>query len=297
MPPKSRAAKAAVVADPAPVAEPTVGKTLFSAHFLDGYVIRRLIEYKKVCCSSGTLMLGEAHIRPQSRNHSNPSAASVFHDILLFAHKIGNYQFSPATPDIDLLVVHYLLGEMGQSLADVRKKMPATISHLDGETQMRVTQRQGSRDPDYVSIQNTDDEPSDPPDVPVPEHQPNLTLSVATFCAVCAKFIQRKSKFVKVTMFPHRMHWAGYIDETRTVKEYTFENEGASVDPNEGPGEMFVFPRKFVAMLGKIAQVPAEKSKATIRIYHAPGSPIKVSFDVGSIGVCNTYLRDTLARS
>lgn len=293
---KTEQTTAVVVIEPEPnkaVFSPSASKLCFGAHFLDGYVIRRLVELNKICCQHSLMMVGDAYIRFQCKNAEDSAQASYFSDTILAAPRFGVYNFNRPAPDVDLLLIHTNLTEMAQALSDVRKKMPVTISHFEGEKRLRVTRSSTIKNPDYVSILMTDEQPSEPPEVSVPDHTPNITLSVSDFCSNSAKFVGRKVKYVECTMFARKMHWAGYIDETRCVKEHTFENETLEAPPAEDtkPIQKYIFPKRFISVLSKLKQIPAEKS--TVRIFHSKDSPLKIQIDVATIGMTNIYLRDT----
>lgn len=267
----------------------------------DGYVLRKLIDSVRLVANDGVFLMQEGMIRFQAcgTGQGRYNEATPFVDTILFTDRIGHY--SLRLPDNrGAIEIPVNMAEMQKATSGTRKPEPIRMMCRPDYSVLLLSS--GGSDNPGVRLVSIKKEPSaaEPPEMGDGTRQPKMELDVAPFCAEVAEFLEKTITHVKIVVHDTYMDWIGYHDENTAVRTKRFgasaRGDNASFElallaseqsAEDVPGSTFFITKKTINALSKIKPIPADKSK--IVVFHAPGYPLKLCFNISDIGSAHIY--------
>lgn len=267
----------------------------------NGYVMRKFIDCVRFMADEGMFLMQEGMIRFQASGSSQGryNEAMPFVDSMLIASKLD--QFTLKLPeDRDSIFIPVNMGEMQKATSSTRKNGQLIITTTPDYSSLLLA----SGDSESPSVRLVkvmgESTPVNPPEMSVDARQPQMELDVAPFCTGVNEFVEKSITHVKIVVHDGYMDWIGYQDESTVVRTKRFgantRNGNASLqlallacerNAVDVPGSTFFISKNTINALSKIKSVPTSNSK--ILVYHAPGDPLKLCFNISDIGIAHIY--------
>lgn len=266
---------------------------LFHISMLRGYNARKMFDVTRVKCKIGIIIIypKEKIMRFQAISDvGTDSQTCIFYDVIY-----NNTVFNMTSEEN--FNMSFNLNDITQRCGLVRRTEGLTFAYYAGKSTFQIYPNNNETCLSHVTLHVPGMTPHTPPSMGV-NPTPSIILDTRAFCTALAAFMAPKIRTVKVTMYGNYMDWIGYMDDTTRITENRFITKEDSPSnqtrypPTQSdadiPGCTFYLSKKDVTSFCKFKQIPPEE--VPLKIYHNPGGPIMLQFNVGNIGQAEIYI-------